>query len=174
MRIVLTILLAALAEAGCSGAADSERSTAESGEATAAAEAATPPPGLDTTRGSLLEADRAFARATAESRIEGWVSAFAPGGVMVSGTRTIGGLPAIRELMAPAFRDSTFSLSWDPTFAAASAAGDLGYTIGRYETRRRAADGSERIATGSYLTVWRRQADGTWKVEADIGSPADD
>jgi ketosteroid isomerase-like protein len=28
------------------------------------------------------------------------------------------------------------------------------------------------VARGNYVTLWRRQSDGTWKVAADIGNQA--
>jgi ketosteroid isomerase-like protein len=63
------------------------------------------------------------------------------------------------------------TLTWKPSFASASAAGDLGYTWGRYEYRDRAADGRPVVETGTYVTIWRRQADGTWRVALDGGQP---
>ncbi len=51
-----------------------------------------------------------------------------------------------------------------------SSSGDLGYTIGRWE-RVAVAEGEEIVATGSYVTIWRLQENGTWKAELDIGNP---
>ena len=46
-------------------------------------------------------------------------------------------------------------------------AGDIGYGVGTY-TYTRPADASERVRdTGKYIVVYRRQADGGWKVIAD-------
>ena len=45
------------------------------------------------------------------------------------------GLAAIRAAMAPAFADTTWRLTWEPTIAFASAAGDLGYTLGTWQSR---------------------------------------
>jgi ketosteroid isomerase-like protein len=73
--------------------------------------------------------------------------------------------------MLAVFADTSFHLTWDPTFAAVSSSGDLGYTVGTRESSRRV--GAEQVVDrGTYLTVWRRQEDGSWKVEADIGNPA--
>lgn len=119
---------------------------------------------------AVMEADRAFARATAERGVDGWVSFFAEDGAMVGQTREVGH-DAIRAAMAPVFADSTFSLQWEPVQAEVAASGDLGYTVGRYESRRMGTDGLEVRQTGSYLTVWKRGADGSWKVALDIGSP---
>jgi ketosteroid isomerase-like protein len=71
--------------------------------------------------------------------------------------------------MAGAFADSTFSLTWTPDLIGVSKDGTLGYTTGRYE-RRRVVDGEETVQRGSYFTVWRRQRDGRWLVEADMGT----
>ena len=47
---------------------------------------------------------------------------------------------------------------------------DLGYTVGRYEARRGGPGGEVSVSSGTYLTVWQRQSDGTWKVLADLGN----
>jgi ketosteroid isomerase-like protein len=116
-----------------------------------------------------MEADRAFNRATGARRSDGWMEFIAEDGQMIRSTGTITGRAAIREAMARAFADTAFSLTWEPLQADAGAAGDLGYTNGRYEARFRDATGNPVARTGRYLTVWKKQADGTWKVVRDIG-----
>ena len=118
---------------------------------------------------AIMDADREFARATAESGVDGWVSFFAEDGAMIGETQVVGH-DAIRAFMGPAFADSTFSLQWEPAQAEVATSGDLGYTVGRYEARRMGPDGQPVRQTGSYLTVWKRGADGSWKVALDIGS----
>jgi ketosteroid isomerase-like protein len=120
----------------------------------------------DAARDELMAADRAFAQATAERGTDGWVEYFAPGGRMLGGSRIITGTDSIRAVMTPAFADTSFSLTWEPRFAEASEDADLGYTVGRYESRR----AGDVVGRGWYLTVWRRQSDGSWKAEMDIGS----
>jgi ketosteroid isomerase-like protein len=61
--------------------------------------------------------------------------------------------------------------SWAPERADVSTAGDLGYTVGRYRTVVGGPDGEELEGTGMYVSIWRRQADGSWKVEMDLGNP---
>ncbi len=119
---------------------------------------------------ALMEADRAFARETAARGADGWVANFAEDGIMVYSGGTARGRAAIRETMARAFADTSFLLEWEPTEAQASAAGDLGYTVGRFRARRIGPDGGEVLRTGTYTTVWRRQADGRWRAVLDIGT----
>lgn len=82
----------------------------------------------------------------------------------------ITGAAAIRAHMQGFFADPTLHLSWEPESACVSEAGNLGSVTGRFRMFQTAADGSEiTLATGRYFDVWRRQADGTWKVLYDVG-----
>jgi ketosteroid isomerase-like protein len=62
---------------------------------------------------------------------------------------------------------ATSQLNWAPEYADISSAGDLGYTTGSWE--RRQAGQRAPSSFGHYVTLWRKQADGKWKVELDTG-----
>ena len=68
-----------------------------------------------------------------------------------------------------------YQLSWTPTDAMMGPSGDMGYTWGHFEGHSKDANGNPITTTGRYITVWRRQPDGNWKVVLDAGSnePAD-
>ena len=119
-------------------------------------------------RAAIMDADVAFAQATKARGVEGWLEYFADSGVQVTPGRNVVGKAAIRALMAPDLADTTRLLSWRPTSAEVSASGDLGYTIGRWELGPRA--GGAPLLTGSYVTIWRKQADGSWRVVLDVGN----
>ena len=126
-------------------------------------------------REALMQADRDFDRATAETWAEGWVSYFAEDGQMFpAGAEIVSGRQALREAMAPAFGDPEFSLRWKPLGADVSRAGDLGYTYGTYVARGPGPQGGAVERHGKYVSIWKKQADGSWKIVADIGnsSPA--
>jgi ketosteroid isomerase-like protein len=59
-------------------------------------------------------------------------------------------------------------LTWKPIFADVSASGELGYTTGPWEFRRNGPDDKE-VAHGNFVSLWKKQADGTWKVVVDTG-----
>ena len=61
-----------------------------------------------------------------------------------------------------------FALSWQLTKAEASRGGDLGYTVGTYVLTLHDPKGEPVTDRGKYVTVWKKQADGSWKVAADI------
>ena len=47
-------------------------------------------------------------------------------------------------------------------------AGDLGYTTGPWEFKADIHD-AKSVAWGHFLTVWKRQPDGSWKFAIDLG-----
>lgn len=63
------------------------------------------------------------------------------------------------------------NLTWSAYYTDVSADGTLGYNYGRYEMRRTAPDGKESVHTGWFLTIWKRQPDGSWKYVMDNGAP---
>lgn len=119
----------------------------------------------------LMEADRAFAADVARGGTEAWVSWFAEDGAQIqTGQGEIRGRDAIRQLMA-GLDDPNFSLSWEPRRADIAESGDLGWTTGDYVSRGVGADGKPRQTRGRYVTIWRMQPDGSWKVVMDLGNP---
>ena len=61
-----------------------------------------------------------------------------------------------------------YSLEYRPVIAEVASAADLGYTIGTYHMTLPSSDGSIEEIDGKYMTVWKRQPDGTWKVAVDM------
>lgn len=60
-------------------------------------------------------------------------------------------------------------LEWTPVEAEASPDGMLGWTRGTWVFTAKTPDGGVFKLTGYYATEWRRQADGHYKFELDIG-----
>ena len=79
------------------------------------------------------------------------------------------GAPAVRERMGP--DQPGVVLTWSAYYADISDDGTLGYNYGRYESRRPGKDGKEIVRGGWFLTIWKRQPDGSWKYVMDNGAP---
>jgi ketosteroid isomerase-like protein len=61
------------------------------------------------------------------------------------------------------------ALTWVPAYAEISADGTLGYTTGPWTYE--GGEGVDRITIhGHYVSIWKIQPDGTWKVILDIGN----
>lgn len=119
----------------------------------------------------LMDADRAFAGAVAEGGTDAWVSwVAADGAQIVPGAGEIRGRDSIRALMAY-LDDPGTRLTWEPSRAQIAASGDLGWTTGTYESESVGSDGQVQHGQGRYVTIWRKQDDGSWKVVMDLGNP---
>jgi ketosteroid isomerase-like protein len=124
-------------------------------------------------REQLLDADRAFAKAASEKGLEGWMSVFADDAVRISplGDKAAVGPAAIRKLDAGLFADAKRKLIWEPIDAGVFADGKNGFTTGRAQlVAHDEADKDKGPWTMRYVTWWRKDSDGRWKVILDTGA----
>jgi len=119
----------------------------------------------------LIDAERAFARATAERGVDGWMEFMAPNAVVL-GAEPLVGLDQIRAGMGKPLNTPGFKLTWEPTKAEfLGKSGEIGFAVGRWERHFTGDDGKPQVRKGAYLTTWQQQKDGSWKVVSDIGTP---
>lgn len=117
---------------------------------------------------ALKKADRSFSDYAMEEGFDAAFEAFSAEDLtLISGNGPVVGRSDAVEALAGA---GPGTVSWQPEGAALSRDQSLGYTWGPYEYH--GADG-EVVGTGYYLTVWRKDEEGVWKVVADIGDEAD-
>ncbi len=83
-----------------------------------------------------------------------------------------GGLPVLgRESIRVAMSSlDDYELSWQPQEAVVSKSGDLGYTWGYYTLTSKGDQSTITPAQGKYLTVWKKQENGKWKVVVDMNN----
>jgi len=120
--------------------------------------------GYEVALNSLVEAERAFSRASAKlGARDAFIEHLADDAVIFR-PGLVKAQPYLQQQpLEPGL------LSWEPAFADVAAAGDLGFTTGPWEFRRDPAD-AEAIAYGQYFSIWMKQADGSWKVVIDHGT----
>ena len=82
----------------------------------------------------------------------------------------VAGRDAIRRKWSEFMGIPGFSNQASPTRVDISTDGTLAYTRGTYETAMTGADGKPTVERGKYLTVWRRQADGSWRIVQDMSN----
>jgi ketosteroid isomerase-like protein len=61
-----------------------------------------------------------------------------------------------------------FILEWEPYRADVAQSGDLGYTFGLWTYS--SDSGKKILVRGTYVTIWKKQADGKWKFVLDGGT----
>ncbi len=59
------------------------------------------------------------------------------------------------------------SVDWEPDFIEVSGDGELGYSYGKYTWQISDSAGTINEYRGIYMTVWKKQRDGTWKYVWD-------
>lgn len=93
---------------------------------------------------------------------------FTPTGPMI-------GHNAIRTGIAPFLTDANFQIQFAAEEVRVASSGDLAATRGSYTVRyTNPATRQTETETGTYVTLWQRQTDGSWRVVEDItsGNPA--
>lgn len=115
-----------------------------------------PPP----TAEPVIAAERAFA---ADAAQRGWIAAFRSYAAADATTLSPGPVNA-QENLARQQGDGSTNLAWGPSYAGIARSGDFGFTTGPFWLRTREG------VLGHYFTVWRKQADGSWKWIFDGGT----
>jgi ketosteroid isomerase-like protein len=90
------------------------------------------------------------------------------GAVLNNGAAPMIGKVAIAKSASWSPKD--YQLTWTPTEATMGPSGDIGYTWGHYEGHSKDANGNPVSTSGRYMTIWRKEPDGSWKVVLDAGS----
>lgn len=122
---------------------------------------------------AMMQADRDF---NTMAQTDGTTAAFrfyaAPDARMFNRTETpVKGPDEIAALITASYGPGDL-LTWDPSEAVASDDGTAGYTHGRWKlTSAPDKDGKVTTLVGTYITVWRKQSDGSLKFVADLGNP---
>jgi ketosteroid isomerase-like protein len=134
---------------------------------------ATPNPLVDSTvkpeKVLLFDLEARFAKDVAERGGAAFADWFANDGVILgNGAAPVVGKVAIIKSAIWSAKD--YQLTWTPTDAALSPSGDMGYTWGHFEGHSKDANGNPVTTSGRYMTIWRKEPDGSWKVVLDAGA----
>ena len=123
-------------------------------------------PTLSSSQLQLLSLDRQFASDVLKGGGKAFASWFADDAVTLNN-----GKPAVygkNRIAAQADWDpNTYQLQWQPLGSQMGPSGDMGFTWGHYEGRSKDRNGNPVITSGRYITVWKRTAEGKWKVAMD-------
>ena len=116
---------------------------------------------------SMIDTELAFARMSAEQGTRpAFMSFIADDGILFR-PRAVKGKQWMTEHPVPS-SDKRPLLSWYPAAADIALAGDMGYTTGPWEFKADIHD-PKPVAFGNFLTVWKKQRDGSWKFAIDLG-----
>ncbi|HEY1767699.1 MAG TPA: nuclear transport factor 2 family protein [Terracidiphilus sp.] len=117
----------------------------------------------------LFDLEARFQKDVATRGGPGFAEWFAPDGVLLgNGAAPLMGKVAIAQSTTWSPKD--YQLVWTPTDAIMGPSGDIGYTWSHYEGHSKDANGNPVVTSGRFITIWRKEPDGSWKVALDAGA----
>ena len=118
---------------------------------------------------AIRQADMNWAKTVDAKQIDAFVEFVLDSAVVLGPNAPITlGKEAIRRIFAGAFAMPGYACKWQPAKVEVARSGDLGYSRGTYELSINDAKGNPITDRGKYATVWKKQADGSWKVALDM------
>jgi ketosteroid isomerase-like protein len=113
---------------------------------------------------SLVETERAFSRHSVENGMrDAFLTYLAEESIVFEPG------PVDGRKVHQGREETSGTLIWWPVWAEIASGGDMGYTTGPWEFRR-IVEGDTAVGYGHYVSVWRKQPDGAWRVAIDAGN----
>ncbi len=155
MRRIMPVVIVSVLAAASLDTARNRSIAAQGGDAI--------PPAL----AAMADTEREFART---ATVKGWRDAFLDfftDDAIALAPEVTSAKDRLRKQPSTPF--SVFELVWEPRTGDVAASGDLGWLTGPSTSiDRKAPDAKPRY--GCYLSIWRKQSDGSWRVFIDVGA----
>lgn len=124
-------------------------------------------------REEVIKTDLAFSKLSEDSGYQKAFIAYADENMIRLNPRhyaTIGRKQLIEEFQ----KDSSASISlleWAPLHVEVASSGDMASAFGDWNMQIKLPSNKDTTLHGNYITIWKKQADGTWKFILDGGNP---
>ena len=126
-------------------------------------------PDVGAAKAALETADRQYADATLGKNLDAFIAFYSADASMHPATfPTATGHDAIRAVASSFFQDPAFAGTINSELIEVSADGATGYTFSTGELTATGQDGKPMREQLRDFHLWRRQADGSWKIVLDI------
>jgi ketosteroid isomerase-like protein len=123
---------------------------------------------LQKEKNRLMETDRLFSKASENKGFGGAFALYAAEEARIFQNKLmpIVGKDAVVKFMTENVKSQ---VTWEPYFVEMSKSGDLGYTLGKSQSTVVSTNGKKTVSYGHYVTIWKKQSDGSWKLVFDSG-----
>jgi len=139
--------------------------------------AAEPPDTRAADETAIRAAAKAWSAAAEAKDAEAFTSVYTEDAVlMMEDAPDVHGIAALREGVSGMMQDPNFALSFAGDNVVVARSGDIAYETGNYTMTMTGPDESPATEKGSYVAVWRKEADGQWKcvVDAPVSDPPEE
>ncbi len=118
---------------------------------------------------AIRQADIAWSKAAASGISDEHLAYFLDDAVVLGPNEPMAsGKEAIGKMIRGFYAMPGFAVKWQATKVEAASSGDFGYSLGTYELTMNDPKGKPMTDRGKYATVWKKQADGSWRVALDM------
>ena len=117
---------------------------------------------------ALLEVDRSFSLFSEKNGANAAFLAFChnEGVLLKPNSYPIVGIESVAQYLQSG-SDSSYTLTWEPISAHIAQSGELGYTYGTWLLTSKE---TEQESRGTYVTIWKQNANGDWRFVLDSGN----
>src|SRR5215216_524949 len=115
----------------------------------------------------MVKTEQAFSKMAEEKNVRDAFMAFIADDGLLFRPGAVNGKKWMLENPLPP-SDKRPLLAWQPSYAGMATSGDMGFTTGPWEFKNDIKD-EKPSAYGHFVTVWKKQADGSWKFVVDLG-----
>ena len=123
---------------------------------------------LEADRKAILATDKPWMDAIAAKDVEKAISFWAEDAVvMPQGQPAVLGKIALRAWATEMMKIPGFNIRWVTTQVKVASGGDMAYALAKTTTSLTGPDGKPMSIPGKAVTVWRKEADGSWKCVVD-------
>lgn len=116
----------------------------------------------------MVKTEQAFSKMAADTNTRDAFLAFIADDGLLFRPGAVNGKKWMLEHPVPPPTDKKPLLAWQPAYAGMAASGDMGFTTGPWEAKADVNDAKPQ-GYGHFVTVWKKQADGSWKFVVDLG-----
>jgi ketosteroid isomerase-like protein len=116
---------------------------------------------------AVRAADAKWAKAAAARDVEGTIAVYADDAVVMPPNAAMATDRGAERLAWAGILTPGTDISFTSGKIEAAASGDLVYDVGIYTVITKSKKGKTTMDGGKYLAVWKKQADGSWKAEAN-------
>ena len=117
----------------------------------------------------LMQISREWSKSAATDSVEKTISYWAEDAIVMSpGQPALKGKKAIREMVESSSKIPGFKISWEPLSVSVSKGGDMAYMIEQNQIIFSDSLGKPITEYNKVVTVWRKEANGSWKNIVDM------